>query len=126
VAETDIAKIEFVETPLGLGDQARVSLDGADLGGELRRDRRGIAGARADLQHPIAGADFRRLDHAGDNVGLRDRLALANRQRSVLVGKFLEPRLDEGFARCALHRVEDTTVADAAPSDLDITIRSRA
>jgi hypothetical protein len=61
-----------------------------------------------------------RLDHQRDDIRLGDRLALADRQRPVLVRELLEARLDEGFARHAPHGLLDAAVAHAAPSDLNI------
>jgi hypothetical protein len=40
-----LAIAEPIETLLRLGDEARVTFDGADLGGELRRDGGDVTGA---------------------------------------------------------------------------------
>jgi hypothetical protein len=68
----------------------------------------------------VPGLHLGRLDHQRDDVWLRNRLALTDRQRPILIGELLEPRLDEGFARHAPHGLEDAAVAHAAASDLNI------
>src|SRR4051812_18388397 len=67
----------------------------------------------------IARPDLGGLNHQGDSVGLRDGLALTDRQRPVLVGKLLEAGLNEGLARHASHGIQDGAVAHAASGDLN-------
>ena len=45
-----------------------------------------ISRARADLEHALAGLHFKQVGHHGDHEGLRDRLAVADRQWPVIVG----------------------------------------
>src|SRR5258708_12041580 len=45
--------------------------------------------------HLVAGADFKRLGHVGDDQRLADRLAPPDRQRHVLIGLVDEGRGDE-------------------------------
>jgi hypothetical protein len=98
----------------------RIALDREDPAGDQRHHRRGKAGARADLEHPVARPQLGRLDHERDDVGLRDGLALADRERRVLVGELLHALLDEGLARHPPHRVEHLRVADAAARKLHV------
>ena len=73
--------------------ERRDDLDRVDLGHDLRQHRGLVAGAGADLEHAAAG---RRPASASviqrDDVGLRDRLAVADRQRAVLVRRGAGPR----------------------------------
>ena len=90
-------------------------LDGHDLHRELSKNCRGVAGAGAHLEHPRLRSDPRRLRHQRNHVGLRDGLALANRQRIVVVGGFGKLGGHEGFARHAAESRQHALVGDAAP-----------
>src|SRR4051794_2244285 len=95
-------------------------LDGADLSGELRCDGRGIARTGADLENPVAFADFGSFQHQGDDIGLRDGLAFGDRKRVVLIGEFLKSLLHESFARDAPHRRQHTLIANSSSGDLNL------
>ena len=51
-----------------------VALDGEHFVGHAAHHRRGVAGASADLEHLVAGLDLGELEHARDDIGLRDGL----------------------------------------------------
>jgi hypothetical protein len=91
-----------------------MALDGVDLARDPAQDRGGIARARADFEHLVAGLKFEQLDHAGDDVRLRDGLAGLDRQRRILVGKLGEMLRYEGLSRHFAHRGEDQRIGDAA------------
>ena len=61
-----------------------------------------------------------RLDHQRDDVGLADRLFLAERQRAVLVGEFAQAIRHERLARHLAHRGEHVPVADPARFQLAV------
>jgi hypothetical protein len=107
-----------LEPPARQCGQRGVPLDRADFAGDAREHGGGVARAGADLEHAVAGADPRRLDHARDDVRLRDRLPVRDRQRRVLVGEFAHPGLEERLARHLAHRREHARVAHAAPHEL--------
>ena len=119
-AQLDIVVAQLLEPSPGRLGQRRMALDRVDPVGDLAHHGRGVARAGAHLEHAVAGLHLGGLDHQRDDVGLRDRLALADRQRPVLVGELLEAGLDEGLARHAAHGVQDVAVAHAAPGDLDV------
>jgi hypothetical protein len=91
-----------------------------DLSGKPARDGGGIARSGADLENSVARPDLGRFEHQCDDVGLRDRLALGDRQRTVLVGEFLEAFLDKVLPRDTVHGIDHARVADAASGQLDI------
>ena len=96
----------------GVGERG-VALDRDHLAHELREHRRLIARAGADLEDAMLGARREELGHAGDDVRLRDRLPLADRQRVIAVGDVAVIGRDELLPRDARHRLHDALVADA-------------
>ena len=61
-------------------------LDAIDPGRQLRQDRRLIAAAGADFEHPVVRTRRRHVGHDRHDVRLGDRLAMADRLRPVGVG----------------------------------------
>jgi hypothetical protein len=111
VSHGDVRDAEVGEP---IGRDAReilVSLDGVDLAREVGEDGRGIARAGADLQHAIAGTELERRGHQGDDVWLRDRLPLLDRQWAVDVGELLEVGREKGLARHTAHRLQHGRIA---------------
>ena len=93
-------------------------LDRVHLRGELGEDRGLIAGAGADVEHALRPAERELLADERDHVGLRDRLAGAERERAV--GIRLAPQLlrHEELARHARHRLEHRLVGDSPAAEL--------
>ena len=80
----------------------------------MRQHRRLVAAAGTDLERLAGGLAIEdRFDHARHDVGVRNGLAKANRQRVVLVGAAGERLLDENMARHHAERGEHPLVADA-------------
>src|SRR5690606_25422645 len=119
-AELDAVVTQRLESLPRLRGQGRVTLDGVHAARDAAHHRGGVPRAGTDLEHALAGGDPGRVDHQGDNVGLRDRLAFTDRQRRILVGELAHARIDEHLARHLAHRVEDVTVADVAPGEVDV------
>ena len=94
------------------------AFDRVDAGGDPARHRRRVAGAGADLEHPVAGPDPGCLEHQRDDVGLRDGLAGADRQRRILVGVAAQVGRNEHLARHLAQRGEDGRVMDTPAGDL--------
>ena len=99
-------------------DQRVDPLDGVDAQTETAEDRRLVAGAGADLQHPLGAFELQGLGHQGDNVGLGDGLAAADGQGKVPVGMGLHGVLDEQVPRHLAHGLEHPRIADAARHQL--------
>ena len=97
-----------------------MALDRVNPVDDPAQDGRSVAGARADLQHMIAGLHVGRFDHQRHDVRLRDRLAFADRQRPVLIGELFKAGFDEQLARDAAHGIQDAAIAHAPASDLHI------
>ena len=62
--------------------------------------------------------ELQRLGHVADDVGLRDRLAVADGDGTILVGAAAQIVRHELLARHADQRVEHPSIADAARLDL--------
>ena len=103
--------------------RAFVPLDGEHLLGDAAHHRGGVARSGADFEHPVARRHIGRLDHQRDDIGLADRLLLADRQRAVLIGEFAQAIRQEFLARHLAHGGEDMFAADAAPAQVAIDHR---
>ena len=64
-----------------------VALDGEHLAGNAAQHRRRVARAGADLEHRVGGPKLQQLDHAGDDIRLRDGLPRLDGQRRILIAK---------------------------------------
>src|SRR5258708_1676050 len=102
----------------GALDEARQPLDRADAPGELGQHGRLITRARADLEDLLGPGELEELGHESDDVGLGDRLLLADGERVVAVGAPAQRLLDEEVARDPPHRREHARVGDPAPREL--------
>jgi hypothetical protein len=51
-----------------------VPLDGIDFVDDAAEHGGGVAGTRAHFQHLVGGLELQKLDHAGDDIRLRDGL----------------------------------------------------
>src|SRR5215207_5343043 len=99
-------------------DELAVPLDSDDALGDAADDRRGISGARADLQHLVAGPDRGRLDHQSDDVRLGDGLPRLNRQRTVVVSPLPVLVVDELLTRHLPEGFENDRMGHTAGLDL--------
>jgi len=63
-------------------------------------------------------AQLEQLGHEPDDVGLGDRLLLADRKRMIAVGPVAQRPLDEQMARHPAHRGHDPLVGDPALHEL--------
>ena len=66
-----------------------------------------VAGAGPDLQHAVRALEVEQVGRQRDDVRLRDRLAVADRQRPVLVGLPGHRRRHEPMPLDAPHRRHD-------------------
>jgi hypothetical protein len=101
-----------------LGRELADALDREDLAGDAGEDRGGIAGAGADLEHLLAARKPKCLGHERNDVWLRDRLRLADRQRRVLVGVLAQVRGQECLARNRVHGLDHERRAHTAGGDV--------
>src|SRR4029450_954431 len=117
-ADPDVVVAELLEQTPGPFGQARQPLDRANPSRELGQHRGLVAGARADLQDLLLAPELEELGHEPDDVGLGDRLLLADRQRMVAVGAVAKRLFDEEMAWDPSHRGEHALVGDSAMREL--------
>ncbi len=108
VADTDldIAVTEVFEPFPGVESEFLDELDAVDLIHQLREDRGLIADAGADLQRHVARLQLEQIGHQRYDEGLRDGLAVADRQRRVEIGIGLQLQRHEFVAGDLAHRLD--------------------
>ena len=81
---------------------------------QRREHGRLVSAPRADLQQSLERrAIQQRFGHARHDIGLRDRLAKADRQGRILVSPTGDRLIDEDVARQVANAIEHGQVADA-------------
>ena len=81
----------------------------------LRQDRGLVAGAGADLEHPVILSKLQLLGHVGDHERLADGLPAGNPESAVAVGVGAIGRFHEDFARHLFHGAQHRLLADPPP-----------
>src|SRR5690606_12178480 len=98
----------------GLLEQGTDALDREHLARKLREHGSLIAATRAHFEHaPQRPAGARQLAHARNGERLRDRLAVPERERYIVVSPARQSLVDEDMARNFGHRAEHRLVAHA-------------
>src|SRR5262245_47170036 len=110
--EVDVLDGERADRFAGALRKCRDALDRVHLREEPAQYGGVVAGARADLEHAAGPVRLRQLAHARDDVGLRDRLLLPDRERGVVVGLRAQRLLDERLARDLAERSDDEWIGD--------------
>ena len=94
--------------------KGRDGLEGVDFGDESGEDGGLIAATGANLEDAVVWLGGESLGHEGDNVGLRDGLAMTDGEGCVVVGfgslRFGDKEVARGFE----HGLEDAGVGDVA------------
>src|SRR3569832_2696792 len=81
----NIAVTQSREPRCRFGRQSGNDLDAVHLSNQPRQHRSLIAATGADLQYDIARLGLQQIGHEGDDEGLRNRLAVADRLRRVVI-----------------------------------------
>ena len=114
----DVVVTELAESPASAVGQRPHDLDAVDVRDEASQHRRLIAGAGADLEHAIVRLGIEQFGHGGHDVGLRDRLAVADRERSVVMRARHVRSGNEAISRDIAHRRQHPRIAYPARFDL--------
>src|SRR5215203_5941055 len=89
-------------------------IDRENAAGDPAHDRSGVARSAADLDHAVGWLQFSGFDHDGYYVGLRDRLAFADRQWTIFVSEFFKAFVNECFPRHSPEGPKQRAVSYAA------------
>ena len=84
-------------------------LDGVNVGRDFEENSGLVAAAGADLEDFLAGFDLEQFGHQRDDVRLADRLAVADRQRLIVVGLASQVRFHKLVPRHPAHGLEFVT-----------------
>src|SRR5262245_192550 len=114
----DVVVAEPLEERAGALGQPRQTLDRADAPRELGEHGSLIARAGADLEDLLLAGEREQLGHEAHDVGLGDRLLLADRQGMIAVGAIAQRFLDEEMTRHAPHHGDHALVGDLAAHEL--------
>ena len=96
-----------------LAQQVTDAFHGVDLQAQCAEDGGLVAGAGADFQHALRRDLEHRLGHPRNHPGLRDGLAMSDRQRGVFICARGQCFIDEQMARHHPDRVQGGLVDDA-------------
>ena len=107
VQNMDIAVAKIGQRRGGLLGQRAMTLDGVDIGSNFGKDCRRVARTGTDFEDLLAAAKHQCLGHKCDDIGLRNCLALFNRQGRVFISKLAKPLRQKAFARNAAHGIEN-------------------
>lgn len=88
--------------------------DGVEFGAGGSENRGLVAGASANFQNLFAGLRADGFGHEGDDVGLRDGLAVADGKRVVHVGLAAQTQREKIVERHSAHGLEGGGIGDAA------------
>ena len=80
-----IVDFQFRQNPCGPLRKAGDPFYGEHLRGQPAKHRCLIARSGSNLQDLLGSLQRQQLSHVGNDVGLRDRLLIANRQRTVII-----------------------------------------
>ncbi len=105
-ADLDIAVTEALQPATGIKSELLDELDAVDLIHQFREDRGLITYTGTDLQRYVARPQLEQIGHERDDEGLRDGLAVADRQRRVEIRVGLQFQRHELVARDLAHHLD--------------------
>ena len=109
MAYDDVVVAQLFEGPRRTLGELTDPFDRVDLRGNLGQHGRRVAGTGPDFEDFLSALEAECLGHAGDDIGLRYGLPLADRQRRIVVGHGFLTGGHETFPRHLAHGVEDRT-----------------
>src|SRR6185312_4532830 len=97
-----------------------MTLHGVHVFRELSQQGGLIAAAGSDFQHLRRGLQLEKVQHQGNDVGLRNRLTRSDGKRMILIRLVVVARVHKLVTRDSGHGIEQALVADAASSHLGL------
>src|SRR6516162_10472479 len=130
----DVAVAEMFEVGTGHFAELWYDLDRVHLACEHGKDCRLISGPRAHLQDPVRLRQLQQFRHQSDDKRLRDRLAVAYRERCVSISggpvlwrhELVSRHLDHCGAHTRAEPSHTAVPADASIASISSTIRRRS
>ena len=101
------------------------TLDRDDLGRELCQHGRLVTGPGPDVEDALVALEIEGGADRRDHEGLRDRLPVADRKRTVVVGPAAQLLGDEALARYAADGFQHARVADPPSAEESCEIPAR-
>jgi hypothetical protein len=118
--DADAGVAECGENFAGAIGKGWVAFDGENLRSKFGEQSGNVAGTSTDFEDLFSGCELEAFEHQGDDIGLRDGLAVADGQRMIFVGLGAVRLRDELVAGHAHHGAEDARVGDAPAPELRI------
>jgi hypothetical protein len=97
-----------------------VALDGEDLRGKFGEQSSDVAGTSADFENLVGRPELKGFEHDGNDVGLRDGLAVANGKRMIFVSLGAARFRDKFVAGDAKHGIKDARVGNPTGPELGV------
>jgi len=116
----DIGVAERGENGTRVGGQGGVTFNRENLCGKFAEEGSNVSGTGTDFEDSVGRGELEGFQHDGDDVGLRNGLAVADGQRVVVVGFGAEGLGNEFVAGNAEDGVEDARVGEAAGAELGV------
>jgi len=120
MAEAHVAVPETPEALAGVADARLEPLHRIDRRRQTAQDCRGIPRTGPDFQHPVVRRQPQGFRHPRDDVGLRNCLAVADRERHVLIRPRTELRGHKGLPWHRPHGGQDGLVTNAPRQQLGL------
>src|SRR5688572_7200174 len=111
--ERDVVRSHPAENFSRSLQQHRNALDGKNLRREPGQECRLVSRAGSNLQHLFFSSELEKLEVPGVNRWLRDRLAIADRERRIFVGAVPDSCWNEQMTRYRVDCMQDREVPDS-------------
>jgi hypothetical protein len=116
----DVGIAEGGENAAGALREGCVAFDGEDLRGKFREQSGNVAGTGANFENLFGRRELEGLEHEGNDIGLRDGLAVSDGKRMIFVGLGAVRFRDKFVAGDAKHGVEDARVGNPTGPELGV------
>jgi hypothetical protein len=97
-----------------------MAFDGENFCGKFPKQRGNVTRAGSNLENFIIARELQRFEHDSDDVGLGNRLAVADRKRMIFVSLGTTRFRHKFVAGYPKHCVQDARIGDAPSAELGI------
>ena len=124
-SQPDVPAVQLSQDRLRPIREGREPFDAENLASDLGEDGRLISASGPHFQDSVGALQAQSLRHDGHHVGLRDGLALRQRDRLIEVGRGLHSTGEEPFSWDLRHGLQDLRALDSPCRSWRSTIRAR-